>query len=159
MKTKKSFFMLALILPAILLAQIGPVASGGEASGTTGNVSFSVGQIDYVNASSTNHSLNQGLQQPFEWFELTGLELNTISLQFSAFPNPSSEFIYLSVENYDLNEMEYSLHAVDGKLLVHPTPLSSTLTQISLSTYAKGNYLISVSKTKKLIKTFNIIKN
>jgi hypothetical protein len=63
------------------------------------------------------------------------------------------------VENYDLSEMEYSLHAVDGKLLVHPTPLSSTLTQISLSAYAKGNYLVSVSKTKKLIKTFNIIKN
>ncbi len=66
MKSKRLLFVLSLILPAILLAQNGAVASGGEATGTGGNVSFSVGQTDYINLTSTNHSSNQGIQQPFE---------------------------------------------------------------------------------------------
>lgn len=41
-----------------LSAQQGNVAAGGEATGTGGNMSFSVGQTDYLCYSNQNGSLN-----------------------------------------------------------------------------------------------------
>ncbi|MBE0663239.1 MAG: T9SS type A sorting domain-containing protein [Bacteroidales bacterium] len=47
----------------IVLAQQGSVATGGEATGTGGTLSYSVGQTDYLVYSSEHGSLSFGLQQ------------------------------------------------------------------------------------------------
>ncbi len=47
-----------------LMAQQGNVAAGGQAVGAGGSVSYSIGQVNYLSASGTGGSLNQGLQQP-----------------------------------------------------------------------------------------------
>ena len=49
-----------------LFAQQGFVAAGGEATGTGGTVSYSVGQVDYFTATGATGVLTLGLQQPFE---------------------------------------------------------------------------------------------
>jgi hypothetical protein len=47
------------------MAQQGNVATGGEATGTGGTMSYSIGQTDYLIYSSHQGSLNFGLQQPW----------------------------------------------------------------------------------------------
>jgi len=49
-----------------LFAQQGTVAAGGEATGTGGTMSYSIGQVDYLMYSSSHGSLSLGLQQ--SWF-------------------------------------------------------------------------------------------
>jgi hypothetical protein len=51
----------------IVLAQQGSVATGGEATGTGGTLSYSVGQTDYLEYSSEHGSLNLGLQQAWSY--------------------------------------------------------------------------------------------
>jgi hypothetical protein len=45
-------------------AQQAVLAAGGEATGAGGTVSFSVGQIDFVEATGAGGKANQGVQQP-----------------------------------------------------------------------------------------------
>ncbi len=56
----------ALLITAGSYAQQGNVAAGGEATGTGGSMSYSIGQVDYLVYSSPQGSLSLGLQQP--WF-------------------------------------------------------------------------------------------
>lgn len=51
----------------IVLAQQGTVATGGEAAGTGGTMSYSVGQTDYLMFSSDQGSLSLGLQQSWSY--------------------------------------------------------------------------------------------
>lgn len=62
------FFYLTFLLSSGLLsayAQQGVVATGGEASGTGGTMSFSTGQTDFMHFSSETGSIQFGLQQHF----------------------------------------------------------------------------------------------
>jgi len=56
---------LCLFLATTLSAQQGNIATGGDATGTGGSMSYSIGQVDYLYHSSDQGSLNFGLQQPF----------------------------------------------------------------------------------------------
>ena len=63
--------------------------TGGEASGTGGTVSYTLGQVWYTTLNSNDVSITQGVQQPFEILEITGLPSSTgITLDVSLFPNP-----------------------------------------------------------------------
>lgn len=68
MKHTKHFITTCLFFfncSAILVAQQGNVAAGGEAIGTGGTMSYSIGQVDYLAYTSPQGSLSLGLQQPF----------------------------------------------------------------------------------------------
>lgn len=47
-----------------LFAQQGNAAAGGEATGAGGMVSYTIGLVDYINATSNSGTITQGLQQP-----------------------------------------------------------------------------------------------
>ena len=61
-----------MILPGVLYftsvisAQSGTITSGGDAAGSGGSVSFSIGQLDYTSISSAEGTVSQGLQHPYE---------------------------------------------------------------------------------------------
>jgi hypothetical protein len=68
MEKRTLFAMLtAFCLVIQVNAQQLPVAAGGNATGSGGSVSFSVGQLayEYLEASPPNYSITQGVQQPF----------------------------------------------------------------------------------------------
>jgi hypothetical protein len=48
-----------------LFSQQNTLSAGGEAIGSSGNMSFSIGQIDYVLAAGASGNMEQGLQHPF----------------------------------------------------------------------------------------------
>jgi hypothetical protein len=142
-----------------LHAQESIPASGGNASGSGGSMSYSVGQIVYTTNTGTNGSVAQGIQQPFEISVITGLE-NTegISLRYSVYPNPTTDYLVLKVENYDKQNLSYQLIDYNGKSLENKKIISSE-TIIVLSLFVPAAYFLKVMDDNKEIKIFKIIKN
>ena len=113
-KLKLSAFLLLWV--GGLYAQIAVTAIGGEASGSGGTVSYSVGQVVYTTNTGTNGSVAQGVQQPYDIFILTGIELTDIDLKLSAYPNPTTNFLHLHIEEYSNENWTYLLYDLQGVL-------------------------------------------
>jgi hypothetical protein len=87
--------------------------SGGNASGSGGTVSYTVGQVSYTTNTSTTGTVTQGMQQPYEILVVTGLEeADGISLEFSVYPKPVSDFLMLKVESYRLDNLSNHLDVI-----------------------------------------------
>jgi hypothetical protein len=141
-----------------LQAQEAISASGGNASGSGGTASYSVGQIVYTTNTGTNGSVAQGVQQPFEISVVTGLEeAKGINLSVSAYPNPTTDFLNLKVENYDNTNLSYQLFDISGKLL-ETKNITGNQTSIVMSNLVPATYFVKVILGNKEVKTFKIIK-
>ena len=139
-------------------AQEAVIATGGNAAGSGGSASHSVGQIVYTTATGTNGSANHGVQQPYEFF-IVGLDENPgINLQLNVYPNPTPSQVTLNIGNLDPKEMIYRLYDSRGKLLISSS-LREELTEIPTGSYSNGTYLLQVYNGKSLLRTFKIIKN
>ncbi len=142
-----------------LQAQNAIPTAGGNASGSGGSASYTVGQIVYTTNANSNGSVAQGVQQPFEISEITGLEeAKGIPLQCSAFPNPTTENIILEVNNFELSTLNFQLYDIDGKLL-ETDKVVNNQTNIVMSNLAPAIYFLRIIDSGKTVKTFKIIKN
>jgi hypothetical protein len=143
----------------LLEAQNSISASGGNASGSTGTVSFSVGQVVYTEYTGTNGSVAQGVQQPYEISVVTGIEeASDISLEIVVYPNPATDFIMLKIENYEAKNLRYQLYDLNGSLL-RENKIVGNETSIVMSNYMSATYFLKVTDNTKLIKSFKIIKH
>ena len=108
-KTKLIFIFLLSIALTEIKAQQGTTATGGEASGAGGTLSYSVGQVSYTNITNSNGYINEGVQQPYEFFTVGISTNNNITLSYSAYPNPTASTVNLKVENTSLENLSYQL--------------------------------------------------
>jgi hypothetical protein len=133
-------------------------ASGGNASGSGGSTSYTVGQVAYNTYPGSNGSVAQGVQQPFEISVVTAIEEGKeISLNCKVYPNPATYFLVLKVENLNNENLSYQLYDSDGKLLVL-RKVESDETTISMEHFKPSIYLLKVIQNNKDIKSFKIIK-
>ena len=137
-------------------------AAGGNASGSGGSVSYSVGQVFYTTVSGTNASVSEGVQQPYEISVFTGLKDNAaIDLLYAVYPNPTVGKLTLKLDDStmpDIKSMIYQLYDVNGKL-IRSNQLKEKETSIEMSDLTTSSYYLRIIKNKKVIKTFKIIKN
>lgn len=145
-----------------LYAQEAIPAAGGNASGSGGSVSYTIGQDAYNTIIGSNGSVAQGVQQPYEISVVTGLEeVNGIKLNITAYPNPATDFITLKVEastTPGIRSMSYQLSDISGKLLENKK-LASNETSIDMKNLVSSIYFLKVTSNNKEIITFKIIKN
>ncbi len=142
-----------------LQAQESINATGGNAAGSGGSASYSVGQVVYTTNTGTNGSVAQGVQQPFEISVVIGIEeANGITLQCSAYPNPTTDFLTLKVENSDNKTLLYQLFDMAGKLL-QSERITGNQTSIVMSNLVPATYFVKVIQNQEELKTFKIIKN
>jgi hypothetical protein len=153
------FITLGMCFTFKLSAQQSTNASGGNATGTGGTVSYSVGQMNYTTNTGTGGSACQGVQQPYEIFTVTSVdEAKDLNINLSAFPNPTFDNLTLKVESASTKNLSYSLFDMNGKLLA-TQKLEGTETKISMNNYAAATYFIKIIENNNTIKTFKIIKN
>jgi hypothetical protein len=165
MKHKKlkisALLLLGLGLTGLQAQEVIP-AIGGNASGSGGTVSYSVGQVVFTTNTGTNGSVAQGVQQPYEISVLTGTEEAVgINLSVSTYPNPTSDFLTLSVFDstpLSFQSMSYQLCDMNGKLL-KSEKISDNQTSIDMSNLVPATYLVKVIHGNKEVKTFKIIKS
>ncbi len=144
-----------------LQAQKAIPASGGEASGNGGSVSYSVGQVVYTTITATAGTVTQGVQQPYEILEVTGIDnAKFINLKVIAYPNPTTDFLTLQVDEsyWDLGQaMKYHLFDMNGKLLDSKL-LESKETSIKMNDLGPAVYFLKIVQQEEEIKIFKIIK-
>ena len=146
-----------------LQAQESVNATGGNASGNGGTVTYSVGQTGYKTHTGTNGSLAEGVQQPYEISVVTAIEgSDEIKLSVSVYPNPTTDFLTLSMYNEvsasnDLSQYSYQLLDIQGKPLLGAR-ITDPQTSIEMSNLPPSTYLLKVISGNNEIKSFKVIK-
>ena len=158
MKHKKTITSVAFLLMGLggLHAQESSTAAGGEATGTGGTSSYSVGQVVYTTATGTNGSLAQGVQQPYEISVTIGIKETSINLELSVYPNPTTDYLTLKVDDFET--LNFQLIDLQGKIIANKKVTNAT-TIIKMEELAKALYFLNVTKNNKVVKSFKIIKN
>lgn len=133
-------------------------ATGGDASGSGGSTSYTIGQVVYTTNTGGNGSVAQGVQQPYEISTTVGIDVTEIKLDLVAYPNPTNNALTLNIGNYSNEKLTYQLYDMQGKLLANKQVINSR-TSIDLQDLPVSAYLLNVLDNNSLIKTFNIIKN
>ena len=142
-----------------LQAQTSVNATGSNASGSGGSVSYSVGQVVYTTNTGASGSVAQCVQQPFEISVVTGIEeAKGINLSVSAYPNPTTDYLTLSISEFEISNLTYQLYDISGKLL-QSEKITGNQTNIVMSNLVPANYFVKVIAGNQLIKEFKIIKN
>ena len=164
----KSFGVATLLTFAFSLstvtAQESINATGSNASGSGGSASYSVGQVAYQTRTGTNGSVTEGVQQPYEISVVTAIEeAKGINLSVSAYPNPTNDFLSLSIEDDVQSQFIAILYDMKGKLL-QEIKITDNYTEINMSNLVPATYFVKVVKTShdlslKEVKTFKVIKN
>ena len=134
------------------------IPAGGNATGSSGNSSFTVGQIAYTTNSNANYSVAEGVQQPFEISILSVDEYIQSNIQLTVYPNPTLDYLTLNIDTLETEGLEYSLIDINGKLLSEEK-ITNQLTTINFTSMPSSTYFIKVAVKDKNVKTFKIIKN
>lgn len=132
-------------------------STGGNASGTGGATSYSVGQLVYTTNISTTGSVSQGVQQAFEFQTLSNPGLLAAQLTAVTYPNPTTDFIVLKITDTMLENLQYTLFDINGKT-IDSNPVKTSSTEIPMKNLSIGMYLLKLTKKNKPLKTFKIIK-
>ena len=136
-------------------------ATGGEATGSGGTVNYTIGQVAYSTNPGTSGSLTEGVQQPYEISVVSGIdEAKNIDITISAYPNPTSDFFTLTVnemEQHEVESLSYQVYDLNGKLLENKK-IKSDKTEISLTGKSHASYMVMILKNNQAIKIFKIIK-
>lgn len=153
---KKVIYTIPLIFLCLSTqAQQNTVSSGGEANGTGGSASFSVGQIDYINNATTSGSMHQGVQQPFEFFHDLSVD-NASLIDISLFPNPTNELVIMKLESF-ISDLNYILYDNKGKSILNGKIVENE-TALDMSLCAAGEYHLSLFRDQEKFQSFKIIK-
>jgi hypothetical protein len=147
------------MLLGVVFAQAQTTATtGGNATGSGGTASYTVGQVAYQTHTGTTGSVAEGVQQPYEISVVTGIEeAKGITLSVSAYPNPTTDFLQLKVESEKLNHLSYQLFDIQGKLL-QSEKITGNQTSIIMSNLVPATYFVKVTEGNKEVKTFKIVK-
>ena len=135
-------------------AQTSVNATGGDASGGGGSVSYSVGQVVYTTHTGTSGSVAEGVQQPYEISVVTGLEeAQSINLSVTAYPNPTTDYLTLRIDEFEISNLSFQLYDMNGKLLQNEK-ITGNQTSIVMSNLLPATYFVKVIQGNKEVKTF-----
>ena len=122
-------------------------STGGNASGTGGATSYTVGQLVYTTNISTTGSVSQGVQQAFEFQTLSNPGLLAAQLTAVTYPNPTTDFIVLKITDTMLENLQYTLFDINGKT-IDSNPVKTSSTEIPMKNLSIGMYLLKLTKKK-----------
>jgi hypothetical protein len=145
------------VLTSAAQAQQSINAAGGDASGSGGTVSYTIGQIDYACYEGTGGSASQGVQQLNELSEYLSDNFSTINLEMVIYPNPTTDLVNLKIENYQSDSLSYALFDLQGRQIA-TNKITQDETRIQMNNFASAVYLLTVRDKDRLLKTFKIIK-
>lgn len=150
---KRALICLAL-LPATANAQLNIGTTGGDYSNVEGSIAFTIGQTmtDFIELQ--DQAINEGVQQPYEYFSLAATHIDELLL-IEFFPNPTSGIIHLKGDA--LNGATIQLVDASGRLIMDQI-LEATTSSLDLSHLPTGVYTLQVFQNS-LSNSLRIIKH
>lgn len=152
---KKTTTVMIFLLSASAMAQERTNASGNEATGAGGTVSYSVGLIDFTSNSGSGGSVTEGVQQSYK-ISGVGIEEWDMSIDLSIFPNPAVDYFTVALPE-QMAGLSYNLTDDKGRL-VAKGELSALENKVSMSEMTPANYFFNVQRAGKIIRTYKITK-
>ena len=141
-----------------VFAQSDFVVMGSNQTSATGSVSLTVGQVSYSNEDSASGSISSGVQQVYNIEIIDGVEQNNIKLNLTAYPNPTTENVWLRIDSEFNGPLSCVLIENSGKI-VSESEISEIETEIIMGDLASGSYYLIVKEGEINIKTFKIQKS
>ncbi len=139
------------------VAQQNTVASGGDYNGSNGTVSFSIGQIDYLNITSANGNVNQGVQQPYQILD-NSIDQSDLNVNITIGPNPSLNDLTVVTDFTNMKEVSGYISDQNGKIVKEKQILNSN-PSFHLGDLSSGIYFLTLEQNNQILKSFKIIKN
>lgn len=138
------------------------ITSGKNATGSSGTVSYSIGQVFYTYFGLQSvYNVAQGIQhQETRNTQTLGTPENIESkTEIFIFPNPTADFVNINMKGVELENGQffYQLYDIQGRLIKHSI-INQTETQISLYNLSSSIYILQVHIDNKVLKIFKIIK-
>jgi hypothetical protein len=135
-------------------------ASGNDSTGSSGSVTYSIGQVFYTYIGESVFDVTQGIQQEELSINL-GTTENSVEpkIEISIFPNPTTDFVNVNMEGFEYENglRSYQLYDYQGRLLKQ-NAIDQTDTQINLNDLSASIYILQVYADNKVLKTFKILK-
>lgn len=157
MRLQVPFTLICALIYANTFGQDAVVSNGGDASGSGGSSSYTIGQTVVSGGSGSGVAVDAGVQQPFEIFVLVGVEELDIDLSISVHPNPTTAYLTISTKTF--REKSYTYVLSDSKgTLISSSSINSEMVSIDMQNLSASFYFLTVSSGQKAIKTFKIIK-
>ena len=156
-KSKPLLLFAFCLSTGMLVAQESANASGGEATGSGGTVSYTVGQVAYTNHTGSNGNINQGVQQPYEIYSV-GIDEEFSNIELTIYPNPATDILQIEFEKYADYTANFQLLDASGKILQEST-IQSNKSTVEMNSYQAGTYMLNIISESENIKTFKIIKH
>jgi hypothetical protein len=138
-----------------LNAQKGIVASGGDATNSSGSISYSLGQVDYAAASNSTCAIYPGIQQPYEVF-VSSVDASFVNINLDLFPNPSFDFLNIRLVEFR-EKLHFQLMDLNGRI-ISESKILELQSQINMQDLPSATYLLSIYENGKAVKTFKIVK-
>ncbi len=141
-----------------IFAQANVVGAGGNVNAAEGTVSYTIGQPVTNHLDSPGHSLNEGLQQPYELFVVsTYTDLET-GLSAEVFPNPTSDYLILRMlSSQNKSATRYAITDINGMPMASKD-FEETEINIPMKEFTPGTYILTLFNAKKPVHQFKIIK-
>jgi hypothetical protein len=135
--------------------------SGDDATGSSGSVTYSIGQVFYTYIGESAYKVAQGVQQE-ELSQTLDTPENSVesSPEIVVFPNPTTDYVTVNMKGLEFFENEqrsYQLYDLQGRLLKQNT-INQTETQINMNDLSTSIYILQVYANNKILKTFKILK-
>ena len=134
------------------------VSSGGDSfSNTTYLLDWSIGECVTATHSEGDYVITQGFYQ--EGDIITSVEEFTEQgININIYPNPTTNFVELKTGSPEIENMQYSVTDINGKILQNEEVTNET-EQLNFSNYSNGVYFLTITQENQVIKSFKIIKN
>lgn len=156
---EKIVVLLLLVTPFFVQAQQAIPTTGGNATGSGGSMSYTIGQVAFTYQASLNGYVSQGVQQPYEIsVALATEEAIGITLDCIVYPNPTTSYVILKINNHSIENLTYYIFDINGKDITK-NKITNQETVIYMENLAAATYFIKIMDNTKELKTFKIIKN
>lgn len=139
-----------------LYAQESVTSAGGNGTGSSGSVSYSVGLVVYTTTIEAEGSVARGLQHAYEIYSLD-IDDMTKNISLSVFPNPTSDFLTLRISDNIIEKISYQLYDLTGNL-IESRNIQSDQSLIDMSKLSSAVYFIHILKGNERIQSFKVIK-
>lgn len=162
MKEKSIIPLIVLMLVTLFVIQANgqlqniAATSGGNYTGSTYSISYTLGEPVIRTLTSTNLMVTQGFHQPR--LIVTALnEIMDLSVIIKAYPNPATDFVHLETSGNLSPGSTFQLYSMNGSL-IEERKIDGLLTEISFETLISSTYILKVIQRSQTIKIFKIIK-
>ncbi len=141
-------------MPLSVFAQLHIGAAGGDYSNQNGTISFTVGQPMTNYLENNPQAVNEGVQQPYEYFSLS----NASDLEYllmEIYPNPTTGMIHLKGEK--IKNATIQVIDLNGKIIMEHK-IEDIIHSVDLKDLANGVYNLTITNNSQN-NTTRIIKH